>query len=118
MTLQAVASEPIGSINSRFGPWTRTIDLKASKGLGLRAMNAQVYLTVLNLHDEKNAIEVFTGTGSATSTGYFDTSEGKAVAQGLRDRGLDPNQVYGLALQDQGLFGNPRMIRAGLRLGF
>jgi outer membrane receptor protein involved in Fe transport len=118
VTLQAVASNPIGPINSRFGPWTRSLDVKASKGFGWGPMNAEVFVWALNVLDEQNAISVYTGTGSPLTTGYFDTNEGKAVRDNLARLGLDPNEVYGLALQSQTLFSNPRMLRAGLRLGF
>ena len=118
VSLQNLAAEPSGSINSRFGPWTRTLDIKASQGFGFGAVRANAFVWVLNALDEKNAIAVYTGTGSALTTGFFDTTPGQEVAQGLRDRGLDPNQVYSLALQNQNLFSNPRMVRFGLGLGF
>ncbi|HKQ56629.1 MAG TPA: TonB-dependent receptor [Candidatus Eisenbacteria bacterium] len=118
VSLQNLAAEPAGPINSRFGPWSQTLDFKATKGFTFGSANAKAFVWVLNALDAKNANTVFTGTGSALTTGYFDTNEGQAVAQGLRDRGLDPNAVYGLALQDESLFSNPRMVRFGLGVGF
>ena len=118
VSLQNLAAEPSGSINSRYGPWTQTLDLKASKGFRWGQMRANAFVWVLNVLDEQNAIAVYTGTGSPLTTGYLETNEGQAVAQGLRDRGLDPNQVYGMALENQTLFTNPRMVRFGLGLGF
>ena len=118
VSLQNLAAEPSGPINSRYGPWTRSLDLKASKGFSFGAAKANAFVWVLNALDEKNANTVFTGTGSPLTTGFLDTTPGQTVAQGLRDRGLDPNQVYGMALQSQNLFSNPRMVRFGLGLGF
>ena len=42
----------------------------------------------------------------------------KLRADKLAGESIDPNHAYGLALQNQTLYGNPRMIRFGLRLGF
>src|SRR5439155_14597705 len=32
VTLAAVASQPSGPLNSRYGPWTSSVDVKATKG--------------------------------------------------------------------------------------
>jgi len=40
------------------------------------------------------------------------------VASNMAAEGIDASKAYGLALQNQGLFGQPRMVRFGLRMGF
>ena len=35
VTLAAVSTTPTGSLNSRYGPWTSTVDLKVNKGFGI-----------------------------------------------------------------------------------
>jgi outer membrane receptor protein involved in Fe transport len=35
VSLAAVATTPTGSLNSRYGPWTTTVDLKMNKGFGV-----------------------------------------------------------------------------------
>ncbi len=119
VTLAAVASQPTGPVNSRYGPWTQSLDLKAARGFDWAGANVQAFVWVLNLLDEDNAITVFTSTGSANTTGYLSTPEGQDVANNLRNRyGLDAAQVYALALQNQALYSNPRQVRFGLRVGF
>jgi len=39
VTLAAVASEPSGPLNSRYGPWTSNLDLKATRGFHLGSLN-------------------------------------------------------------------------------
>ncbi|MBI4562344.1 MAG: hypothetical protein HY724_09900, partial [Candidatus Rokubacteria bacterium] len=107
------------SINSRDGPWTQTLDLKASKRFGWSGADLQAFVWLLNALDTDNAINVFSSTGSAATTGYLDTQEGHEVADNLRNAyGLDPAEVYRLALQNQSLYSNPRQVRFGLRVGF
>jgi outer membrane receptor protein involved in Fe transport len=119
VSLAAVATQPIGPINSRYGPWTQSLDFKVAKSFGVASMNLSAYVWVLNAFDVRNAISVYTGTGSPFSTSYLNTSDGAAASQGLANKyGLDASQVYNQALQNQSLFATPRMIRFGLRTGF
>jgi outer membrane receptor protein involved in Fe transport len=118
VTLAAVASQPQGPINSRYGPWTQTLDFKVSRGFKVQGLDVAVYGLVLNAFDVENAITVFTGTGSPNTTGFFNTSDGQAAAQNLANEGIDPVAAYAQALQNEGLFSNPRMIRFGMRVGF
>ncbi len=117
--LAALAKQPVGPINSRYGPWTQSVDFKASRAFPLAGLEANAYVWVLNAFDTKNAISVFTGTGSPYATGFLNTNDGQQAAQNLQNKyGLDIAPAYAMALQNQSLFSNPRMIRFGLRLGF
>jgi hypothetical protein len=118
VTLAAVQSNPEGPLNSIYGPWTQTFDLKLTKGWNLAGLDLSAYVWVLNAFDTKNQLAVFTGTGSAHTTGYLNTDDGRNVAGTLTGMGIDPNAAYSLALRSQTLFSNPRMVRFGLRTGF
>ena len=113
-----LASQPEGSLNSRQAPGTQEFDLKMTKTFPLAGLNLGAYVWVLNAFNTNNAIAVYSGTGSAYTTGYFNTPEGQAVASSLESEGIDPQQTYRLALQNQSLFSIPRTVRFGLRMGF
>ena len=117
--LAAVAKQPVGPLNSRNAPWTQSIDFKASRGFTVAGLDVSADLWVLNLLDTRNAISVYTGTGSPNTTGFLDTPSGQTAAADLRTKyaiSIDP--AYALAQQNQTLFVSPRLIRFGLRMGF
>ena len=113
-----LAGQPTDALNSRVGPWTQSLDFKATKGFPLAGLNLQAYVWVLNAFNTNNAITVYQGTGSAYTTGYLNTVEGTAVADKLQGESIDPNAAYKLALQNQNLFSIPRTVRFGLRMDF
>ena len=118
VTLAAVASQPVGPLNSRYGPWTQSLDLKASRSFGLAGLDVSAYLWLINAFDVDNAITVFTGTGSVNTTGFLNTPDGQNAAANLLAEGIDPSNAYSQALQNQALFGSPRQVRFGLRMRF
>jgi hypothetical protein len=59
VTLAAVAGVPSGPLNSRYGPWTNTLDLKASRGFNFTGLNFEAFAWVLNLFDAENAFQVY-----------------------------------------------------------
>jgi outer membrane receptor protein involved in Fe transport len=118
VTLAAVQSNPTGPINSIYGPWTQTLDFKITKNFAPHGNNISAYLWVTNAFNTKNALAVFTGTGTASGTDYLNTDDGRTVAANLASMGIDPNRAYQLALESQTLYGPPRMVRLGMRLGF
>ena len=118
VTLAAVQSNPTGPINSIYGPWTQSFDFKLTKGWTVAGTDMSAYLWVLNAFDTQNALAVYTGTGNAFTTGYLNTNEGQNVAANLASQSIDPYSAYSKALQSQTLYGNPRMVRFGLRMGF
>ena len=119
VSLAALAKQPVGPLNSRNAPWTQSIDFKASKTFTMAGVDVSADLWVLNLLDTKNAISVFTGTGSANTTGFLDTPAGQAASDNLLGKYNLPIQpAYDVAQQNQTLFVNPRLIRFGLRMGF
>ncbi len=118
VTLANVSSQPSGAINSEYGPWTSSLDLKAERGFKLGSLDLSAYVLVLNAFDNHNAIQVFTSTGSASTTGFLDTQEGAGSVASAHDKGKDYASLYKLAQNDPSNFSNPRLVRFGVRTSF
>ncbi len=118
VTLLGIASQPIGPINSRYGPWTQNLDFKASREFTIGGLDVSAFAWVLNAFDSQNAINVFSSTGSPFSTAFLNTPDGANIIADLAGKGIDARQAYGMALQAPNLFSNPRLVRFGLRMGF
>ena len=117
-SLAAVSTKPVGPLNSRYGPWTQSLDVKAAKGFEVGGLDMSAYVWVINVFDTRNVISVWTGTGSPFTTGFLDSSPGRQAANKLVAAGIDPTSAYALALQNESLFSVPRLFRVGLRMGF
>lgn len=116
VTLASVSVVPVGPINSRYGPWTSSVDFKASKGFLLsNNLNLDAFIWVLNVLGTDNALTVYQGTGSPTSTNYLSTPPGQAFLAANPD---DGQALYDLAQSQSNFYGNPRLVRFGVRLGF
>lgn len=114
VTLANVNSNPSGPLNSRYGPWTTMLDLKAVRAFRMGGSKLEVFLWALNVFDSKNPIGVYTSTGSPTSTSYAATETGKAELSAVPG-GL---QTYDLAQNNPNLYSNPRLVRFGVRASF
>ena len=115
VTLAAVASEPSAPLNSRYGPWTVNLDLKASRGFSLSGFNLEAFVWGLNVFNNRNAIAVYTSTGSAVSTNWLNTDDGQTY---LSNTGEEGQRLYDLATNNPNLYTNPRLVRFGLRTSF
>lgn len=120
ITLAAVSAEPTGALNSRYGPWTWSVDAKMSKSLTVARQNVDLYLWVLNIFDRENIIDVYTSSGSARTTNFLETPEGEAfidrnAATYGEDRAIER---YRLGELDPTQYGIPRMVRFGAKLNF
>ena len=113
VTLAAVSAQPIGPINSRYGPWTVSADVKASKGLSLGAQTLDVYLWVLNVFDRDNVRTVYTGTGNAETTNFLNTEEGQNTYSTS-----NAQRRYTLAELSPTLHENGRLVRFGAKISF
>jgi outer membrane receptor protein involved in Fe transport len=118
VTLAAVTGVPSGPINSRYGPWTNTLDLKATKGIPLGNFQLEGFIWVLNAFNSQNPIAVYTSTGSAQTTGFLNTEDGRTFVQTANAAGQDGEQLYRLAESNPNLYSNPRLVRFGLRASF
>jgi len=104
---------PVAQVGSAYGPWTSTLDFKLDKTLKLDPVQINVYLWVVNLLDQKNAIYVYDSTGEPDNDGYLDTLDGQNWAQ---QNGPNAVELYKIMLADPGNFGPPRQIRLGINV--
>ncbi len=116
VTLANVNSSPIGPLNSRYGPWTSNLDLKATRGFQLGGTKLEASLWVLNVLDADNANGVYTGTGSAFTTGWLNTEAGQSFINNTADR--NGEALYNLAQNNPNIYSNPRLVRFGIRANF
>ena len=113
VTLASVAAQPIGPINSRYGPWTIQMDLKANKGVNVAGQNLDVYVWVLNVFNRDNVRTVYTGTGSAETTNFLDTPEGQSTYNTA-----DAQRQFRLAELSPTLHDIGRLVRFGAKVSF
>ena len=116
VTLANVNSSPIGPLNSRYGPWTSNLDLKATRGFQLGGTKLEASLWVLNVLDADNANGVYTGTGSAFTTGWLNTEDGQSFIGNTADK--NGEALYNLAQNNPNIYSNPRLVRFGIRANF
>jgi outer membrane receptor protein involved in Fe transport len=113
VTLGAVFPTPTGEINSRYGPWTMTVDLKAGKGFALGQQHIEAYVLVKNVLNRDNVYAVYTATGSAESTNFLNSDAGQAQLDTP-----EKQELYRVAELNPDFFGNPRQVRFGAKVSF
>lgn len=104
-----------GYVNSAFGPGSFRIDLKVEKSFQLGNALITPYLWIENLLDTDNAVLVWRSTGSPYTTGFLETENGKAKAEGKGEKWV---QDYMSLERDPSNFGIPRLIKLGLKVNF
>jgi outer membrane receptor protein involved in Fe transport len=118
VTLAAVSTEPAGPLNSRYGPWTNSVDVKATRGFKVGGLDCEAYVWVLNLFDTRNAVTVYGSSGDAATTGWLDTADGQTYLATAADAGYDGRYLYDLAQNNPNNYTNPRLVRFGFRTNF
>ena len=118
LTLASVSSQPSGPLNSRYGPWTQNLDVKASRGFNVVHTRLEGFVWVLNVLDTQNPVTVFTSSGSPTTTGWLNTNDGQAYLDNAAAKGKDGLGRYRLAESDPNFYSNPRLVRFGVRTSF
>ena len=116
VTLAAVSSEPSGPLNSRYGPWSVNLDLKATRSFTVGTLQIEGFVWGLNILDNKNPIAVYTSSGSSESTNWLGTEDGQAFASSSASK--DGSRLYDLASNNPNLYSNGRLVRFGLRTNF
>jgi hypothetical protein len=116
VTLAAVSSQPSGPLNSRYGPWTSSLDFKVSKGFGFGGLDFEAFLWTLNAFNTKNPVTVYTSTGSPDATSWLQTEPGKNFVRDNSD--VNGESMYQLAEDNPNLYSSPRLVRFGLRANF
>ena len=116
VTLAAVASEPSGPLNSRYGPWTSNLDIKATRDFHLGTLNMEAFVWGLNILDAKNPVSVYTSTGSPQSTNWLNTDDGQTFIANTASK--NGERLYNVAENNPNLYTNPRLVRFGIRTSF
>jgi len=111
-----VSSQPSGPLNSRYGPWTSSLDLKMSKGFGFGGLDFEAFLWTLNAFNTRNPVTVYTSTGSPDATSWLQTEDGQTFLQSTADR--NGEALYQTAENNPNLYSSPRLVRFGLRANF
>ena len=104
-----------GYINSRYMSGTFRIDLRVEKAFEIGNLRISPYVWVQNLLDADNIVDVWRSTGDPYTTGFLNTSEGRAVVANPRN-GQPYVQDYRALERDPDNFGIPRLIRLGLKV--
>jgi hypothetical protein len=116
--LAALAPTASASTNSREGPTTITLDLKANRDFRMSNLNMSAYIWVLNVFDRKNPFSVYNSSGSPYTTNFLNTPDGEQFLADAASRGIDGQELYGLAENNPNFYTNPRLVRLGLRASF
>jgi len=66
--------------------------------------------------DAKNPVNVYTSTGSPSSTNWLNTDDGQTFIANTADK--NGEQLYHLAENNPNLYTNPRLVRFGIRTSF
>jgi outer membrane receptor protein involved in Fe transport len=109
--LVSVNVEPVGSINSRYGPWTYRIDAKIDRGFQFAGLDMNAYVWIMNLLNRRNPIAVYSSTGDPLNTGWLTNPSNAYTA-------TDGKDLYELAQRDPRSFDIPRMVRFGIKTSF
>ncbi|MEJ2196053.1 MAG: carboxypeptidase-like regulatory domain-containing protein [Ignavibacteriaceae bacterium] len=110
-----------GYVNSAYGPGVFRIDMKIEKSFPIGDFYISPYLWIDNLLGSENVVDVWRSTGSAYTTNYLNTPEGQAAALNNRNlnNGADGfSQDYQSLENDPTNFGNPRLIKLGVKFNF
>ncbi|MGE5457529.1 MAG: TonB-dependent receptor [Methanococcaceae archaeon] len=126
--------QPIEALNSSTTPWTFQVDLRVDKTFTLvEKLNLNIYLSVINLFDTKNILNVFLRTGTTKDDGYLSDpalggklieTNGQIYADLYRAINIDYYEQYQIAITGAPyttvpqFYGPPRQIRLGVRFEY
>jgi len=117
-TVAAVPNDyPRDRENSRYGPWTFRLDLKADKRVTLGPVKANIYLKILNVFNRVNPLRVYTATGVHDDDAYL----GSPVGRVLTNTFAYPSEfssLYKERLIDPASYDIPRQVRFGAIIHF
>jgi hypothetical protein len=118
---------PIGPPNSSTTPWVYNFDLRIDKTVNISNLDVNFYVTVQNLLNTKNVVNVYQKTGNAYNDGFLNSADGQQIIAGERytQRFADLYQALNYdnreaAYQTYGydLFGSPRQLRVGVLINY
>jgi len=113
----AIASHPIGSLNSANMPWTYNLDMKIDKAFSIAGVRMSAFLWITNVLDNVNVEDVYSPTGLANNDGYLTTPSGQTWLNNTALGGAEAGQsLYQSKLNNPYNYGSPRMVRFGIRV--
>ncbi|HVP15240.1 MAG TPA: hypothetical protein VMS88_06835 [Terriglobales bacterium] len=110
VTLAVAAAQATSGLNARRGPASMSLDLRATEPLRIGKGDLELSLWIVNLLNRRNAMAVYSGTGSATTTGWLASPAGQGWLSGA---GAQAAALYGLAESRPSFYGPPCIIRLG-----
>jgi outer membrane receptor protein involved in Fe transport len=108
-----VPIEPYGTSKT---PWAYTFDLTIDKTVKIGPVSTNFYVTIYNLLNSKNEVNVYAETGSGYDDGYLSTAKGQAAAQ--RNGAKYVEMYKWMNYLTAGMFNSPREVYFGVRLDF
>ncbi len=93
-------------------PWTGQLDLRIAKAVAFPKGELQVWFEVTNVTDRRNVIRVYQATGEGDDDAALGT---RLIPDRLSERNGFASE-YAERIQDPANYGEPRLLRAGLRL--
>ncbi len=105
-------------INTAYFPGAFRVDMKVDKRFDFGDISSVVYLTVLNLFDRENIVDVWRSTGDADNTAFLDTPAGVQTAEGSQNGPEAFREDYKALEKDPTNYGMPRQVRLGLKILF
>jgi hypothetical protein len=121
----------VGSVNGSYLPWQYRVDLKVDKDFPItikgkdkdgegHKCDLQVYITVTNLLNTENVLNVYGYTGSPSNDGYLASAAGQQAINAISTIGSSQAFIdqYKIKVQDPGYLAMPRTIRLGLSFNF
>jgi outer membrane receptor protein involved in Fe transport len=115
-TRNRFAIEPL---NSSVTPSTFQLDLNIDKNIEFTDnLSADIFIQVINLLNTQNVEDVYSSTGSAATDGYLTNPNLTGYKQ-TQTYGSQYAALYqAVNLEYNGLYGEPRQIRLGIRLDY
>jgi hypothetical protein len=116
-TSDARTRAALEALNASTTPANFRVDLRVDKTFEIfDRLNANIYVQVINLFDKKNVQQVYLKTGSAETDGFLNTPSESAKL--IETYGSQYPLLYQGMLNYDGLYGQARQIRLGIRLEY
>ena len=122
------SQRPLQSINGSLTPWNTQLGLRLDRTVDMGPFETNFYLSVQNLTNRQNVVNVYNRTGNAFNDGFLDdealsraivqANGGAAYVAMHRAINLNGNGINYSRNTGNALLGQPRTIRFGARVQF
>jgi hypothetical protein len=120
-------SNIVGQINGSNKPWNFRSNLRIDKNIPLtwgkeesdnkKTANLNIYLSVLNLFNTRNVVNVYNFTGSPDDDGYLSSAQA-AAALAITNSAIAFRDMYSIRMNAPTNYSIPRQIRIGVLFEF